>query len=157
MSLTAETFLNPYVLLYLLIVVIGQLAFARWLKFKSKKVSTRRTAQGLPPDILMDHSERLADRKREAVTQSVLLVVTVVATPFLLLGVASTQEVKNGLAVVFVGLLLWVLISGTDVARAFLGGLAFKTLAAFKAPFQVGDRVNIKGFEGKVMAFDPRS
>lgn len=40
------------------------------------------------------------------------------------------------------------------MAKGFLGGLAFKTLAAFKTPFQSGDRVTIKGSSGKVVGFD---
>ena len=63
---------------------------------------------------------------------------------------------QNGVAIVFVGLLLWILINGTDVAKAFLGGLAFRTVLAFKkpTPFQMGDRVTLKGIGGKVIAFD---
>ena len=54
--------------------------------------------------------------------------------------------------ILLLGLVLWLLWSGTDVAKAFLGGLAFKTLTAMKHPIQVGDRATLKGHTGKVAA-----
>ena len=42
--------------------------------------------------------------------------------------------------------------TGTDVVKAFLGGMAFKTLLAFKDPIQVGDRITIGENSGKVIS-----
>jgi len=157
----ADALLNPYVLVYLLIVAAAQAGVAYWLKHGRAKIAARRRAQGLPDQVLIDHAERLSERRREALLQSLALVVSVVVTPFVLLSCAphgavdgAAEATKVGLAAVFLGLLLWVLVSATDVSKAFLGGLAFKTLAAFKAPFQVGDRVTLKGIGGKVVGFD---
>ncbi|NEP15997.1 MAG: mechanosensitive ion channel [Leptolyngbya sp. SIO4C1] len=155
----ADVFLNGYVLAYLLIVVGGQIGYAAWRQYKRRRIARRRRLQGLPSDILLDHAERLADRRAESLTESAVLLLTVVVTPFALIANANGCEgnataEQNGLAIVFVTLLFWVLVSATDVTKAFLGGLAFKTLAAFKPPFQVGDRVTLKGVSGKVIRFD---
>ena len=42
---------------------------------------------------------------------------------------AQLKEARDeGLAITFVGLLLWFLVSGSTVAKSFIGGLFFKTL-----------------------------
>ncbi len=55
----------------------------------------------------------------------------------------------------FLVILLWLIIQGTDVAKAFLGGLAFKTLVAFQDAIQVGNRMTLcigfKEYEGQVV------
>jgi hypothetical protein len=163
METLAEALLNVYVLAYLSIIVLAQWGLAYRLRRKRDKVAAQRRAQGLPDGILLDHAERLSERKGEALVQSLVLLASIIVTPFLLMGLAQLLEpasgevadaAKNGLAAAFLGLLLWVLVSGTEVSKSFLGGLAFKTLAAFKAPFQVGDRVTLKGIGGKVIGFD---
>ncbi len=156
----AKTFLNPYVIIYLLAVVGGQLGYALWQKQARKKATARRRQQSLPDDIILSTAETLVEHKRGALLDSTILMLTVIVVPFVLIAIAPQEEAaspeQNGVAIVFVGLLLWVLINGTDVAKAFLGGLAFRTVLAFKkpTPFQMGDRVTLKGIGGKVVAFD---
>ena len=58
------------------------------------------------------------------------------------------------MGIAFLLLLSWILSNGTDIVKAFMGGLAFKTIAAFKQPFQVGDRITLKGVSGKVISFN---
>jgi small-conductance mechanosensitive channel len=150
-----EMLLNPYVILYLLIVFGSQILIGLSNARRRKNLQEKRRKEGLPPDIIMDHSERLSVIRSETIWQSSILVAAILVVPLLLLLVAkiSGAEVsqENGLAIVFIGLLLWVVLNGTDVAKAFLGGLAFKTLVAFKNPLQVGDRVSLKGYSGKVL------
>jgi hypothetical protein len=117
--------------------------------------------------VLLSAAQTLAENKRAALLENLVLMLTVVVVPFVLVAIAPTPEAtqaeegktlaeKNGLAIVFVALLLWVLINATDVAKAFLGGLALRTVLAFKepTPFQLGDRVTLKGIGGKVVALD---
>ena len=68
--------------------------------------------------------------------------------------ITESDADKKGLAIAFLALLTWTIYSGTDILKAFLGGLAFKTIAAFTQPFQVGDRVTLKGISGKVVKFE---
>jgi hypothetical protein len=159
----AKTFLNGYVIVYLLTVVGGQLGCALWRRHEQKKTALRRLQQGLPDDVLLSAAQTLAENRRAALLDNAILLLTVIVMPFVLVAIApeAGQKVaagteQNGVAIVFVGLLLWVLINGTDVAKAFLGGLAFRTVLAFKqpTPFQLGDRVTLKGIGGKVIAFD---
>ena len=148
----AEKFLNHFVLIYLLVVFSGQAMYSSWLRLKRKKLQRARYVQGLPDDIFLNHSEKLSKRKLEALVENVILLATIVITPFILYAFAGTPD-KEGLAFTFIGLILWVVYSGSDVAKSFLGGLTFKALAAFTNPFQVGDRVNLKGVDGKVISF----
>lgn len=158
----AASFLNRYVIIYLLVVVIGQVVYAQWQRHVKQTVANRRSQQGLPDDILLSTEETLASNRHATLLQNLILMLTVVVTPFILVGIAALADegqavlAQNGLAIVFLGLLLWILISATDVARAFLGGLALKTVLAFRkpTPLQMGDRVTLKGIGGKVVALD---
>ena len=154
----ANTFVNPYVIAYLVIIIGVQVLYAWWQQSKRRRIARQRRVQGLSDDIIMDHAEQLVERKRHALVESTLFLLTLVIVPFAPIGLTryfdSSRSAQNGIAIVFVGLLLWVLINATDVAKAFLGGLAFKTLSAFKRPFQVGGRVTLKDIGGKVIGFD---
>jgi len=153
---SAEALLNPYVFAYLLIVILAQCWIVSRGRRRRAKIAKQRAAQDLPPDIIVDHAERLADVRRESLSEALFLVATIVLIPFVIVlldrsvtGLMTPAE-KGGLALVFLGLILWVLFNGTDLAKAFLGGLAFRTVLAFKNPIQVGDRVTLKGHGGKV-------
>ncbi len=147
--MVAKDLLNPYVLAYLSVVVLSQLLLSIRGSWKRGKTARARRKQGLPESIIMNYSAQLKEEKRESVTQAVTLLAAVILTPFLLV-LRAEEGHKNGLAVMFIGLLVWVAVTGTDMARAFLGGLALKTLLAIKHPIQVGDRVTIKGQSGKI-------
>ena len=157
-----KALVNPYVVIYILIVFGGQFLIGEIRRRQQKQIANRRSAQGLPEDVFLDHAERLTDRRRQAMLESGLLLGSIFLVPFILVLISylleqagySTQEAASGIGVVFVGLFLWVLLGGTDVGKAFLSGLAFKTIAAVKVPFQVGDRVTLKGVAGKVIGFD---
>lgn len=65
----------------------------------------------------------------------------------------ASDNVKagHGLLFTFLILLLWLLFSGSDLAKAAIGGIAFRTVMAYGNTFQVGDRVTIKGHSGKLV------
>ncbi|MGB7086955.1 MAG: mechanosensitive ion channel domain-containing protein [Phormidesmis sp.] len=155
----AQLFLTPSVLLYLAAVVGTQVLYSWWRRKQQARINTQRRTRGLPKEILLNHTERLAERRRVALTESALLLATVVILPFVLIAAAqflgqsaeSASSERAGLAITFVTLLLGILISSTNVLKAFLEGLAFKTLAAFTVPFQIGDRVTLKSISGKVI------
>jgi small-conductance mechanosensitive channel len=156
----AKMFVNPYVIIYLLIVIGGQMLYTAWYQWSRKQIAKHRRTQGLPEDIFLNHAERLSERRREALLESGILAASIIIVPFILIYIAGSPnsdtpgKEQQGLALVFVALLFWVMISGTEVAKVFLSGLAFKTLTAFKNPFQVGDRVTLKGVGGKVIGID---
>ncbi len=150
----AQALLNIYVILYLVIVIGAQAWIILRIRKQRQQIQQNRAQQGLPSDILLNHSERLSDIRNETLLQSSVLLVSIIVTPFLIMlifGGFMSGEARNGLAVIFLGLLGWMLFNGTDVAKSFLGGLAFNTLLAFKHPIQVGDRVTLKGHGGKVL------
>lgn len=153
-------FTNGYVLSYLTIVIGLQLSYAGWRHWQRQSIANHRKTQGLPDGIIVYHAQRLAERRRDALLQSGLFLGSVLIVPFILVLIAQqldgnvSNPEQKGVVIVFLTLLAWLLFTGTDLAKAFLGGLAFKTLAAFKNPFQIGDRVTLKDIGGKVVGFD---
>ncbi len=198
-----KEFINPYVISYLLLIAFTQAVFVYHSYAKRLNIKKRRHAQGLPENIIMAHSERLEDIRREGLTQAIVLLAAVFLIPILMLSPLKpaiaivvvivpmiivtlawlyvndashsaapllllltlltlmvismsqgirpmTEEERKALTITFIVLLAWVFYNATTMVKAFLGGLAFKTLVAFKSPFQVGDRVTFKGYSGKV-------
>ena len=143
---------DPKILIYLGIVIGSQMIYGLGAYLIQSKIRRKRKNAGLPEGILINHAEKLASRRIDALVQSGLLLASILITPFVLVGI--TKSAQSGLAIAFLVLLGWILFNGTDVIKAFLGGLAFKTIAAFKQPFQIGDRVTLKGIGGKVISFD---
>ncbi len=159
----AKALIDKYVLIYISVIVTAQLACWGRGFYKRNKIAKQRHSVDLPRDIIIDHSVKLADLRKESIWASSVLVVTIFLAPFAIIFVIwlckgteseGFAEIagKNGdgLILAFIGVFIWILFSGTDVAKNFLGGLGFKTLMAFKSPFQVGDRVTLKGIAGKV-------
>ncbi len=144
---------NPNVLIYLGIVIGTQVIYGLWRYLRRRSIRKRRKAQGLTDLILIDHSEKLASRRLDALVQSGLLLASIVIVPFVLVLIDPKKD-KSALTLAFVLLLGLILFNATNVVQGFLGGLAFKTIAAFKQPFQIGDRVTLKGISGKVISFD---
>lgn len=145
---------DPKILIYLGVVIGSQIIYGLGIHLIQSNIHRKRKNQGLPEGILINHAEKLASRRIDALVQSGLLLASILITPFVLVWITEADKDKSGLAIAFLVLLGWVLFNGTDVIKAFLGGLAFKTIAAFKQPFQIGDRVTLKGISGKVISFD---
>ena len=144
-------FTNLFVVVYLLIIAGAQIGLAFWRRHERKRKKARRRAAGLPDDVILNTKTRLKTIRRESSVEAAVLAFTVIVVPFLLwLAAAPYPEVRDGLGVVFLVVLFWVLFTGSDVGKAFLGGLSFRTLLAFNPPFQVGDRVTLNGHAGKV-------
>jgi len=151
---------NRYVLAYLAIIVGLQLLYRSFRDIRATVIVRRRHRAGLPTEVLLDHAENLAQQRRQAMVAGGLLLASLVGAPALIVGLAEhfawpvSDGQKNGLAGMFLTLVLWLAFTGTDVARATLSGLAFSSLVAFKHPFQIGDRVTIRGVSGKVVGLD---
>ena len=162
-----ESLQNPKILIYLLIVISSQAIYLFGKYLWQINIRQRRKLFQLPSRVLINHAEKLFWRRIDALVQSGLLLATIIIVPFILVWIdsdpnkvcidTSTTDCSidnTGLAIAFFGLLAFVIFNVTDVAKAFLGGLAFKTVAAFTQPFQVGDRVTLKGISGKVVKFE---
>lgn len=150
---------NPDFLIYLLIylgTIIGtQMLYSLGIYLRQSRTNKRRFARGLPETILIHHAEKQSSRRFDVLIQNFLLLASVFIVPFLLVSISSLEDAdKSSLLLVFVLLLIWIFVNGTDLIKAFLNGLAFKTITAFTQPFQIGDRVNLKGIKGKVVKFN---
>lgn len=149
----ASQLLSLPVLTYLVLVIGAQVFLALFRNWRAEVSLKDRLKAGLDEQVLVDHKVTLATIKSWAFFDAAVLLITVVGSPFLLVWLFPDQAA--GLAATFLVLLLWVLITGTDVAKAFLGGVAFRAYAGLRQPFQVGDRVTLRGYAGKVEAIDP--
>lgn len=148
---------NLNIILIYLMIVIGLNLIYGLVKYRWREsIRQRRRARGLPDDVLINHAEKLAERRLDALVQSGLLLVSLSIVPFVLVWITDSEPDQNDLSLSFLLLLGlgYILYGSTDVFKAFLGGLSFKTLAAFTHPFQIGDRVTLKGMNGKVVRFD---
>lgn len=156
---TVPELLSWPVILYLTIVVLAFFVPEKWFQRQRRKIAQQRQKAGLPPDSIMNAAEKLSQIRFEAKTQSVVFILAVIVTPLViatLIPYIDSQpdhhSSKQALALAFLGMLIWSLTTGTDVAKAFLGGLSFKTLVAFSKPIQVGDRVKLQNYSGKVLS-----
>ncbi|MDJ0582190.1 mechanosensitive ion channel domain-containing protein [Crocosphaera sp.] len=149
---------NPKIVIYLLtylgVVIGGQILYGMGVYVQKKSNYHKRKLQGLPEEILINNSERLASRRVDALFQSGLLLATILLTPFTLIAITQADKDTRGLGIAFLVLFGWILSNGTDLITAFIGGLAFKTVVAFKQPFQIGDRITVQDVSGKVIKFN---
>jgi small-conductance mechanosensitive channel len=154
MSMPAlESLLTWPVGIYLVVVVGTQIAVAVYRRQRARKLAEERRAAGLGDETLVDHAIKLQTIRNQASVDAIVLLVTVVVLPIVLVQVFQARS--EGLAVVFLGLVIWALVSATDVAKAFLGGVAFRAYVGLRQPFQVGDRVTLLGHAGKVEDIGP--
>lgn len=150
-----KSLLSGWVFLYLCIVVIAQLGLVYQRRYREQALRVKRRNAGLSSDdIFLSHAQRLESLRSDALVEAALVVGTVIITPFILMFIVSRigdVSAVTGLATAFLVLILWALFSNSEVGKAWLGGTLFKLLIGFKAPFQVGDRVTLLGFSGKVI------
>ncbi|MEM7311033.1 MAG: mechanosensitive ion channel domain-containing protein [Planctomycetota bacterium] len=147
--MSLDSVLRIEVALYLGLVLAIQLAVAWCLAAYRRAGARARREQGLPDDVLLHRTVGLEELRTASVLQSVVLLLSVLVVP-LLLAANAGEEAREGLSVAFLGLFAWSLWSATDFTKSFLGGLTFRTYAAFLPPFQVGDRITVAGVSGRV-------
>lgn len=141
------------VAVYLAAVVFGQIGLALTRRNLAEATAKRRRLAGLDDQILVDHSVTLETIRRWSLVDAIVLLITLTVVP-IILALLSPKD-QAALGATFLALLIWVLVSATDVAKAFLGGVAFRAYVGLRQPFQVGDRVTLMGHGGKVDSIDP--
>lgn len=137
---------NGYVPAYLAAIIGSQLLYVLASRAYAQHRTRKRMACGLPADELIVTASRLKSQRWAAGLQ-----VTVFATA--LLGVPVAFILFTGerqAAIVFVAFLAMISIQVPEPIRHSIGGLAFRSLVAADAPFQVGDRVCLRGVRGRV-------
>jgi small-conductance mechanosensitive channel len=153
MDKLAELLINPYIGIYLVLVAAVQVIAHLVARRNTHKIATRRALAGLGDRVIVNQSQRLGELKAAARNRALWLLLPVVMLPFLLAVVANVlrhDDPSKGLLFTFLLFTLWLLFTGTDLAKAVLGGLAFCTVTAISETFQVGDRVTLRGHSGKV-------
>ncbi len=147
--------LNRYVAAYLLCVVGVQVIIAFIRRGLEKETEARRQAQGLSPEVLVGPATQLAALRKSAWWEAVALWGCIILLPFLIVTMVPQESTydttRSGLAATFVALLVWTMVSASDVLKSFVGGLTFKLLVAVRPPFQLHDRVTLSGHSGKVV------
>jgi len=154
-----ENLVNPWVLAYMLLLLFS-VSFPRLLEklAATNRERDRKNAKLFGPPLIAP-GFRLETSRKIASREFVLFTAIALLSPFLLgfiayekYGAHSAEfdSVQKSLGTAFVGLFIWISVSGTETARAFFGGLAFRALLARTRPFQVGDRVTLDSFSGRV-------
>ena len=158
MDNATQIFLNPYVLTYLVSIAGVQLLYGQIKRKQQETVATRRRTRGLPTNILLNQPKQLIAERQSALLEAVLLLATLVGMPFLLsVAVPLLENQSNstasrlGLMLAFAALITTLLWSAKGPLRGLVGGLAFRVLAVSATPFEIGDRITIKGISGKVI------
>ncbi|MFT4924431.1 MAG: small-conductance mechanosensitive channel, partial [Phenylobacterium sp.] len=155
---------NRYVFFYVLLVIVCQFCYVLYIKKKKQQTADKRKAQGLPPEVLVNQSITPKELKWDAIKQALVLIVPVVFLPFILGGVEvffadpvsiatlpGDKTGGQGLLFTFLIFLIWLLFTGTDLAKAAIGGIAFRTVMALSNTVRVGDRITINGQSGKLV------
>ena len=158
-----QNFLSPFVVAYILAIMLIPLIAPVFTRIWERRRKSRRMEAGLDDHVVRNAGDGLQRLKKQTLTETALSFGVVLLVPCLLMGVILLMPVswfdrigldKNfefkKLNIAFVTLVLWTLVSGTEIVKNFLGGLAFRTLVAFANPFQVGDRVTLCGYHGVV-------
>ncbi len=145
---------NGYVFTYVVLIILIQVGYNWYRQEKTKEIETLRRGLGLPEDILVNQSKKLSELKKESVVQAFVLLVPLVVLPVILFGFSKLDkdaDPANGLFFAFIVFLGWLAFSGTDLAKAAIGGIAFRTVMTLANTIQVGDRVTINGHSGKLV------
>ena len=145
---------NYYVLAYVVIIIFIQWLYGWRQSRRKQKIANRRINLGLPKEILVKQSKKLEELKDEARNQALALILPIVLLPFILSGIAwylKSDIPKEGLLFTFLIFIAWLAFSGTDLAKAAIGGIAFRTVMSFANTIQIGDRVTINGYSGKLI------
>ncbi len=155
MSFEFDQLLSVPVGIYIGGVILGQVGLSILRSRKQKELKKCRHKAGLNDQVLVDHSLKLETFRQQAITEALVLLATLVFLPIILAYSINDPKEASALGITFLALLIWVMVTATDVAKAFLGGIAFRTFVGFRRPFQIGDRVTIAGYSGKVEEIGP--
>ncbi|MEL6465645.1 MAG: mechanosensitive ion channel family protein [Pseudomonadota bacterium] len=137
---------NGYVPAYVAAIFGSQVLFAIGQRLFSQRRLQKRLASGLPADELIVTASKLKALRWATGVQMLLFACAVVGVPLLFILVTGERHA----AVVFVALLAMISIQVPEPIKYSVGGLAFKSLVAANAPFQIGDRVCLRGIKGRV-------
>ncbi|NQY37256.1 MAG: mechanosensitive ion channel [Alteromonadaceae bacterium] len=155
-----ELLTNPYVLIYVALIVVIQWGNVIFLRYKKTKIQNKRQHQGLPEDILVKQSKNLKELKTESKIESLVLILPILFLPFVVKAIELVlkkldiwQGYNTNTSLLFTCLIFiaWLLFSGTNLAKAAIGGIAFRTVMVFSNTFQIGDRVTVAGHSGKLV------
>ncbi|MCJ8267770.1 MAG: mechanosensitive ion channel [Psychrosphaera sp.] len=162
-------FKNPYVFAYVVLIILAQMGYLRHRSNKEAKIAANRADAGLPPQTIVTQSVKLEELKIQAHKETWVLILPLVLLPFLLAGLefvvnacwfneeagCSTTKASihsgDGLLFTFFIFLLWLMFTGTELAKAAIGGITFRTVMVLGNTLQVGDRVTIDGNSGKLI------
>lgn len=151
-----KSFLSPSVVVYMLGVLSVPFLAPLLTRMRANKIAEKRKAVGLDERVLSNPGDGLAKQRKESLTETMIVFAVVILLPLVIILALKGLQIKNlnqeiaNLKIAFGTFLLWTLVSGTSVAKNFLGGLAFRCLAACSNAIQVGDRVTVLDHHGVV-------
>ena len=150
---------------------------AHWLPARqaSKRREERRAKRqdaGLPEDEILNPARALEQVGQEARTSAITVVGALAFFPIIAIIVMEiillkfdpegtwsmahlgTETPVTTLALAFLLVMSWILVTATDIVRTLIGGLAFRALIGWKGTVRVGDRLTLHGHTGRVVSID---
>ncbi|MEO1456218.1 MAG: mechanosensitive ion channel domain-containing protein [Pseudomonadota bacterium] len=132
---------------YIAAVIAIQVTFTFGRQVIANRRARRRAAAGLPEDEMLGSGEALARLRWSAGLQAFLFIAAVLCVPAVFVVMTDDRHI----ALALVAFLAMVIINVPEPMKHAIGGLAFKSLMAMERPFQIGDRVHLKGISGRVV------
>lgn len=148
----ADMLLNIYVLSYLLLIILFVIFLPLLRQLGTKYNSCNRKKQNLSSEILVGPEIQLKMFRLSSLIESSFLMFLIIFIPFIFLIFPGIEAAaKKGLVATFIALFIWITFSASDMLKAMIGGFFFRILVATNRPFQMHDRVTIKGESGKIV------
>ena len=115
-------------------------------------INRRRKKRKLTSEVFVGPEIKLRSFRKTAWIQPLFIIICAISLPFLNLYLFDINEKEFlGLITSFTVLFFWFL-STTGVLKSLIGGMAFRIIVLIKPPpFQLYDRVTLKGYSGKVL------
>ena len=157
-----KTFLSPFVVAYIVGVILIPVITSRITSWAEKRTARRRREVGLDDRILRNPKAQLQVARKQSQRETIVFLILALLLPVVLLMIihffpdslwgfnVDKDGEKEKINLAFAALLVWTLVSGTSLAKNFIGGLAFRALSSASQSIQVGDRATLDGHHGIV-------
>ncbi|OCQ23079.1 hypothetical protein A7985_03760 [Pseudoalteromonas luteoviolacea] len=154
-----QYFQNMYVVIYLILLVVSQLAvLALFTLFKTRR-KTKRAKAGLSEHRLLSHANELEPHRQFTKLQAWVFICQLFGLPVVLCVIAyfvskESKDIIDSLTISFLLMFFWLTFVGTDALKSLLSGFAFKVLTGFNKTVQVGDVMKIAECKGELISLD---
>lgn len=144
--------INPWTWIFIFTLILSQAVVWFCFRLPHARHALRRRRAGLTGEDLTRYLPGHLVSARSAWSQiAALLVAATAVFLFVTYSNLANEEDLQSLTLVCTALILWMMVSGTEIAKAFIGGAIFQIIAAQNGTVRIGDRVTINEHHGRVI------